>query len=211
MLAVGLAGGVFLALLATAEAATRRWRIGAELSRKLVHLSSGVVAAGLPLVMSFLSVIVLAALFIPFMVVSRRVGLFPAVHGVKRATWGEVYFPLGVVLAAALFPQATPYAYGMLVMGMSDSFAGLTGQRWGRRVYRLGTAHKTYVGSATFFATTFVLTGGALAVAGSLSASSLIVVPVLAALLTLVEGMSGGGVDNVVLPAAAAGLLSLAT
>ncbi len=89
VVAVGLASLVFVALLASAEAATRRWTIEPEASRELVHLSSGVVAAGLPLVMSFPAIVVLALLFIPFMAVSRRIGLFPAVHGVERVTWGE--------------------------------------------------------------------------------------------------------------------------
>jgi hypothetical protein len=117
VVAVGLASLVFVALLASAEAATRRWTIEPEASRMLVHLSSGVVAAGLPLVMSFPAIVVLALLFIPFMAVSRRIGLFPAVHGVERVTWGEVYFPLGILVAAALVPYPVPYAYGVLVMG----------------------------------------------------------------------------------------------
>lgn len=129
VLAVGAASVVFVSVLVIAEAATRRWAIDPEVSRRLVHLSSGVLAAGLPLVMSFPTIVALALLFIPFMVVSRRMGLFPAVHGVERATWGEVYFPLGVLLAAVLFPRSTPYAYGVLVMGVSDPFAGFAGQR----------------------------------------------------------------------------------
>ncbi len=62
--------------------------------------------------MSFPEVVALCLLFIPFMAVSRRIGLFPSVHGVERVTWGEVYFPLGVLLAAALFPHLVRYGYG---------------------------------------------------------------------------------------------------
>jgi phytol kinase len=210
VLAVGAASVVFVSVLVIAEAATRRWDIDPEVSRRLVHLSSGVLAAGLPLVMSFPAIVVLALLFIPFMVASRRMGLFPAVHGVERATWGEAYFPLGVLLAAVLFPRSTPYAYGVLVMGVSDPFAGFAGQRYGRRAYRVLSAHKTYLGSSVFFLSTLALTLGTVAVAHGPSARSIAVVPLLAAALTTVEGLSGGGLDNVLLPAAAAGLLSLA-
>ena len=162
-LVVAGAGGFFVSLLAGAEAATRRWNLHPEQSRKLAHVSSGVAAACLPLVMPFRAVVVLALLFVPFMVVSRRVGLFPAVHGVERATWGEVWFPLGVLLAAALFPHEVPYAFGVLVMGLSDAAASAAGHRWGRRAYRLLGAHKTYAGSAAFLAVTVVLATGALA------------------------------------------------
>ncbi len=211
VLAVGVASVVFISLLAAAEAGTRHWKVDPELSRKLVHLSSGMVAASLPMAMSFLAIAVLALLFIPFMVVSRRIGLFPAVHGVERVTWGEVYFPLGVLLAAVMFPTPTPYSYGVLVMGVSDPFAGFAGQRYGQRPYRVLAAHKTYVGSAVFFMTTALLTLGTLALTDGLSTRAIVLVPVLAAILTAAEGISGGGIDNVLLPAVAAGLFSLAT
>ena len=58
--------------------------------------------------------------------------------------------------------------------------------------------------------TTLALTLGTVAVAQGPSVRSIAIVPLLAAALTTVEGLSGGGLDNVLLPAAAAGLLSLA-
>lgn len=210
VLAVGAASVVFVAVLLAGEVATRRRAIEPEVSRKLVHLASGVLAAALPLVMAFSEIVALALLFIPFMVVSRRVGLFPAVHGVERATWGEAYFPLGVLLAAAVFPRATPYVYGVLVMGVSDPLAGFAGQRYGRRSFEVLTAHKTYLGSSVFFVVTLGLTLATVATTHGLSTSSLAAVPLLAATLTVVEGLSGRGLDNVLLPVVAASLLSLA-
>ena len=208
-LAVAGAGGFFVSLLAGAEAATRRWKLHPEQSRKLAHVTSGVAAACLPLVMPFRAVVVLALLFVPFMVVSRRVGLFPAVHGVERATWGEVWFPLGVLLAAALFPHEVPYAFGVLVMGLSDAAASAAGHRWGHRAYRLLGAHKTYAGSAGFLAVTVVLATGALAAGGDLTAASVPAILAIAAALTVVEGAAGGGVDNVLLPVVGAALLTV--
>jgi phytol kinase len=209
-LAVAGAGMFFVSVLAAAEAATRRWKLHPEHSRKLAHMSSGVAAACLPLVMPFPAIVVLAALFVPFMVVSRRVGLFPAVHGVERATWGEVWFPLGVLLAAGLFPHPVVYAFGVLVMALSDAAASEAGRRWGHRAYRLLGAHKTYAGSAAFLAATTVLATAAFAAAGQLSIPSAPAVLAIAAALTAVEGLAGGGVDNVLLPVAGAALLALA-
>lgn len=203
--------GVFVALLVIGEIGARRWKVDPESSRRLVHLSSGVVAAGLPAFLSFPAVVVLALVFIPFLAASRRMGLFPAVHEVERATWGEVYFPLGVLLAAALFPDPVPYAYGVLVMGVSDPVAGFAGHHYGRRGHRLLATGKTNLGSTAFFATTLVVTLGAVALTVGLSALSVVVIPALAVTLTVVEGMCGGGADNVVLPVVGAALLSLAT
>jgi dolichol kinase len=198
--AVAASSGVFVGLLAGAEASSRRWKLGAEAARKTAHLAAGLVAAALPLFMSFPAVAVLSLLFVPFMLVSRRLDLFPAVHGVERSTLGETYFPLGVCLAALAFPHHAPFAFGVLVMGLADAAAGVAGQRYGHRAYRLFTAWKTYAGSGAFFATTLVL-----AVAFAPAPAAIAV----AAALTLAEAAFGGGTDNLVLPVAAAGLLTL--
>ncbi len=159
--------------------------------------------------MSFPAVIVVAALFVPFMLVSRRFGIFPSVHSVERSTLGEIYFPLGVGLAAAAFPRAIPYGYGVLVMALSDAFASLAGGRWAGRSYSVFRAHKTVTGSAVFFVTTLALTLIALAVPGRLTLTSCVAAIGVALVLTMVEGTLAGGIDNVVLPVAGAGLLLL--
>jgi dolichol kinase len=194
------AAAVFVAILALVELATRRWGIEAELARKIVHMASGVAAACLPLVMSFRTIVVLALAFVPFMVVSRRLDLFPAVHRVERTTLGEVWFPLGVALAAAAVPHRGAFVFGVLVMGLSDAFASLAGRRFGRRGYAVLGATKTYVGNAAFFGTTLVL---GLAAGGGVAAVTV------AAALTVVEGVLGRGTDNLVLPVTAAVLLRL--
>lgn len=200
---------VFVALLAGAEASSRRWKVGSELARKSAHVSSALVAATLPWFMSFPAVAVLALLFVPFMLLSRRLDLFPAVHAVERTTLGELWFPLGVAVVALAVPEREPYAFGVLVMGLSDAAAGIVGQRYGHRAFRIAGAWKTYAGSAAFFLTTLALTLAALALTGSLSPVAVPVACAVAAALTLVEASLGGGTDNLVLPVAAAGLLTL--
>ena len=201
---------MFVGLLAGAEAVTRRRPVDPELSRKFVHVSSGMVAAGLPLVLGYGEIVVLAAGFVPFLMVARRVGLFPAVSGVERSTLGEVWFPLGVLLAAALFPAGGPYVYGVLVMGLADAAASLWGRRYGRRGYPVpGGGRKTWAGSGAFLLTTATLGAVVLGVTdgwtgGAVARGVLAAVP-----LTVVEGVLGRGTDNVVLPTAAA-VLSLA-
>lgn len=201
---------VFFALLAGAEAMNRRWKVEPELARKSAHVSSALVAATLPWFMSFPAVAVLALLFVPFMLLSRRLDLFPAVHAVERSTLGEMWFPLGVAAVALAVPDRGPYAFGVLVMGLSDAAASVVGQRYGHRAFRILGAWKTYAGSATFLLTTLALTLAALAATGSLSSASVPVALGVAAALTLVEAALGGGTDNLVLPLVAATLLRLA-
>ncbi len=208
VLAVAVAAVVFLALLGSVEAATRRWKILADDSRRIAHVSSALVAASLPVFMAFGSVVVLSVGFIAVMVVAKRMDLFPAVHSVDRSTLGEVYFPLGVALTAALVPERLPYAYGVLVMGVSDAAASYAGQRHGHLAYRVFSASKTWLGSAVFGATTVVITAVALGLSGHRALPAAALSAALAIVLTAVEGVSGGGVDNAVLPVAGAALLA---
>ncbi len=99
-------------------------------------------------------------------------------------------------------PHRVPYVFGVLVLALSDAVAGLAGERFGRRSYRLLGAHKTYVGSAAFFVTTIVL---GIAVTG-ISARDVAVVVAIAAAATVEEGLVGAGADNIVLPASAAAM-----
>jgi hypothetical protein len=75
----------------------------------------------------------------------------------------------------------------------------------------VGRAHKTILGSGVFLLTTLALTVGALAVSDRLSPASLGFGLGAAVLLTALEGSLAVGIDNVVLPAAGADLLVLAT
>jgi dolichol kinase len=130
------------------------------------------------------------------------------VHAVERSTLGEMWFPLGVAVVALAVPERAPFAYGVLVMGLSDAAAGVVGQRYGHRAFRILGAWKTYAGSTVFFATTAVLTVAAVVLVGGAPPATVVA---LAATLTLVEASLGGGTDNVVLPLTAAGLLTLAS
>jgi phytol kinase len=202
---------VFILLLGTAEWLNRRWGVEPEVARKTAHLSCGLVAAAMPLFMSFGAIALVAILFMPFMVISRRLELFPAVQRAERSTLGDLYFPLGVLIVAVAFPTSLIYTFGVLVMAVSDAVAGLLGERFGHRGYRLFGAWKTYVGSGAFFATTLILAGITLAVDGAALPTLVLSGLFIALTLTLVEGVFGGGLDNVVLPAASAGILTLVT
>ncbi len=201
---------MFLALFCSAELLALRTALTPEHSRKLVHVASGILAAALPIAMPFSEIALLAALFVPFMVVSRRLGWFSAIHGVERSTLGEAYFPAGIGAAALLFPNPMHYAYGVLVMAVSDALASVVGGRYGRRGYRLVTAPKTYLGSAVFCLASAVLASVALALAGFGLVAAVVLGCAVAAVVTVVEALLGGGLDNVALPALGAAALSAA-
>lgn len=209
-LRLAAAAAAFISLLALAEWAARTWSMTPERGRKLAHVVGGVMSACLPLLLPFPTIAALSGAFVPFMVVTRRLGVFPVIHGAERSTYGEVYFPLGVMGAALLVPHAVEFAFGVLVMGLADAAASLAGQRFGKRSYRLPWGVKTYLGSTVFFATTLVL--GVLAALAMEGLDGASVFPLLAIALvaTAAEALAGGGADNVILPIGAAAMLEAA-
>ena len=202
------AGATFIAILALSEKVSRRWMLRAETGRKLAHISSGILAAVLPFFLPFPAIAGLGVAFVPFMVASRRLKLFPILQQAERSTLGEVYFPVGVVLAAVFVPKTPAYVFGILVMGLGDAFASLVGERFGRRIYRL-TAKKSYVGSATMFVTVSVIGFAVLASIGRLTPRTSAGMALVACALAVEEGVVGGGADNLVLPVTAALLFRL--
>ena len=207
----GAAAVGFILLLAGSERVARKWSLRPEVGRKLAHISCGILAAALPLVLPFSAIVILSAGFVPFMIVSRRLGLFPLVHSAERSTFGEIYFPVGILLVAALVPHRVEYAFGVLVLAIADALASLCGQRFGKRTYQPFSVSKTYVGSATFLVTTIVLGLLAVRALGELSGGAILVVLAVALATTLEEALVGGGADNVLLPVSAAAMLRVLT
>jgi phytol kinase len=192
------------------EAATRRWRINREASRKLAHVSCGLAAAALPLVMSFGEITLLGFVFVLLLGLSRQLGILSSIHDVERTTWGEVYFPLGVAITAAMFPQRAIFIYAVLTMALSDMAAWFIGRRFGRRGYRLGLSRKTYMGSAAFFLTTIAI-GGLVALAQAIPPTVNLGVQVLgaSAVSALTEAAAARGLDNLLVPISVGGVLWL--
>lgn len=189
------------------EVIKNKFKIDAEISRKIVHILAGIVVAFLPFYMSFLEISFLSLIFIPVMLVSKRINFFSSIHSVKRKTLGEVYFPGAVFLVATAFPYTPLYIYGMLVMSISDGLANVFGQRFGKSKFQIGSVQKSYLGSSIFFVTALTIGLTILTFSYTLSPLTLVMTGIIALILTLTESILTGGLDNLVLPTLGAALL----
>ena len=201
------------AVLASIEAYARRSTLAAEFARKAAHVVIGLIAAALPWFMPFREVGIVAVIFMPVMLTSRQQRWMPSIHGPERETWGELYFPLGILLAALIAPNPESFSFGVLVMTLSDAAAGIVGVRFGKRKLRLGPkflrATKTLEGTTTFFAVTFVLALVFLITSGQTGSTVAASALVIALGLTYLEAVLGYGLDNLVLPLAGAVLIGI--
>jgi len=210
MIKVLIAATLYLLLFVAVEVVTKRQKLSKEMSRKFIHVVAGVTVAFLPYVMSFHEIAWLSLLFIAVMLISKKANVFSAIHEVKRSTYGEVYFPFAILLTALLFPRKELYVYGLLVMAISDGFASIIGQKYGKHKYSIFGTSKSYVGSGVFFVTALAIGSVVLASLTSISILAAVMMSLISgALLTVVEAGLSRGLDNLAIPLLAACLFDV--
>jgi dolichol kinase len=128
------------------------------------------------------------------MIVSLRMRLLGSVHAVARPGWGEIFFPLGIALAALLYLPSNQHLYSLstLVLAISDPLANIVGNRAnGNRGSRL-LFGKSLPGSLAFLASSALICVAFLPVPQALLLSSA---------LTITEAVSPLGSDNLTIAA----------
>lgn len=195
---------VSTAFLLTVEIVKRKLSFSPSITRKVSHIGAALIAAVSPLFVDKNLIVITCLGFALAMFLSRRSSVFSSIHLVKRKTFGEVFLPLGEAFTAVIFlPHAVlAFQYGVLVMGLSDAFAGFVGEKYGRHQINIFNNRKSLEGSVVFLLTTILLT---LLFIPSLGVH-LIWIPLI---LTLVELTLGYGMDNLVIPILAAFLLHI--
>jgi uncharacterized protein (TIGR00297 family) len=155
--ALGLFSALLLGAVGAGEGlrALAGWR--PEASRRAVHAGVGLATAACPPLFSEPAYIyALAAGFLAFNLVAVRRRWLPAMHGVRRRTWGTVTFPLALIVALGLCWSLDPGRVYVLqtafaVLALADPAASAVGE-WARRPgrYTVGGAEKSLAGSAAF-------------------------------------------------------------
>ena len=190
------------------EMLAKRYKASTESVRKLAHMFVGLGAAGFPLFMSFQTIALTGVLLLVGMSLSLRHDIFASVHKVARITYGELYFPIGITLTALIFPDTLLFVYAMLTLGICDALASLVGVAYGKGEFSLFGSHKSFIGSATFLLTCFVLGTLLLMTFTPMAVPiALAVAATMAATLTFIEAICSKGIDNLAVPLSAASLL----
>jgi dolichol kinase len=202
-IACALYGVVF----AVAEIAYRRG-LPARFSRKIAHIGAGIISFTLPFFLDLAGTLVLGAVFAVLLIWTSRHHLLNGIHGLEGESLGAVFFPIGLAAGAAMFWRIDPFLFQVaaLLLGFSDGLAGMAGNVYGKKSYNV-TGPKTYIGSVTFFAVTFIIMLLSALYIGSFDSPTLINIVFSSLALTVVEGLLGKGWDNLILPPASCCLL----
>lgn len=189
-------------LLVISELLWRGHKLSDELTRKIVHVSVAVFVAFWPYYMDYRQIQLVAIAFLVGIIVSRYFHIFRGILHVKRKTFGDLFFPLSILILAILEPESLVFTIALLHIGLSDGIAALVGKRIGKKnQYKVFGQTKSVAGTLTFIVISFAI----LVIAKYLNPHetiglSWLNVVILPPILAFVENVSAFGADDLTIP-----------
>ena len=151
---------VIFILISISEIARRYLHWPQEATRKLVHISVGILLLLTPLLLkTALPLLSIAAFFTIFNFIALRKNLLPGIH-IQRDNFGTVYYALSFFLLILIFWQEYKIVIisSMMIMAVGDAAAAIVGKTVNNpRVYCLVRDEKTLQGSLTMFLVSFMV------------------------------------------------------
>ncbi|MGB3239933.1 MAG: diacylglycerol/polyprenol kinase family protein [Geitlerinemataceae cyanobacterium] len=207
---MGLVAAWLAIVFLVGEGLYRYTNTGSEILRKVVHIGSGNVVLlawwlHIPAWVGIAAAVVAAVVAL----LSYRLPILPGINSVGRKSLGTFFYAVSFgVLVAGFFPQHHPEyaALGMLIMAWGDGMAALIGQKWGRHRYQLWDMQKSWEGSLTMFAISYLASSSILLNVQGNSWQIWVVSLAVAVFATVLEAFSKFGIDNLTVPLGSAAL-----
>jgi len=191
---------IFL-ILVLSEFLWRKARVRGEFARKFVHIIAGSFIAFLPFWVSYGWIIVLAAGFIFANLVNRYTEVFHAIHAITRKSWGDLLFGISILLMAVWGPNKWLFTGAILQVALADGLAAVIGTHYSKKRYKVFDHYKSVIGTLAYFAASFAIMVFIVKLGALTSVLSNIELFLVASVfLTLLENVSGYGLDNISLP-----------
>lgn len=207
----------FLALFGLTEYWYRVRKIKAEVTRKIVHIGTGILTLLFPIFLhSLWQVLFLCGSFFLLLVASLKYHWLPSINAVRRVSYGSLLYPVSVFGCYLFYSSSDKgliiFYLPILTLALCDPLAAWVGKRFPAGEYRSWKSHKTASGSLAFLLAAFLLAWGAIFVhsADVVSFGKILLFSLSVALAaTLAEAVSGAGFDNLTIPASVLLILSL--
>ncbi|MEW6710012.1 MAG: hypothetical protein AB1403_09350, partial [Candidatus Riflebacteria bacterium] len=196
---------IFLILVGLGEILRGLNLCSQEGTRKFVHLTGGVVSLSFAyLFRSHWTILGLCFAFVSLMIFTKKFGLLPSVHGVKRKSAGDLLHPIAIYLTFSItnyMEKPEYYLISIMVLSVSDALAAIIGVSYGFKVFRVEEEKKSVEGSFIFLLSTFLIVHlGLLLLTHIGRLESVLVALLIAVLVTCFEAISLGGADNIIIP-----------
>ena len=200
---------LFLGLFSVAELLYHKFKVKVELTRKLVHVGTGVLTLLFPIMLnSFWAVLFLCSSFFIILILTLKYNLLQSVNAIHRESVGSLAYPVSVSICfwAYLYfdKQYIFYYVPILILAFCDPIAALSGKKFPYGKYSIGTTKKTMLGSSMFFLSACVVYF-CIVLFLHLEVNNELIIKgiVIAFLTTIAEAITGKGYDNVTIPLAA--------
>lgn len=176
-----------------------------ERARKFIHILAGMWMAFWPYYLPYSYILLLGVAALALLLYSRVTNLFHAIYAVRRHTYGELFFALGIIVCAYLARADWVFATSILLLALADGGAAVVGKMWGRgnqyKVFGSSLLTKSIAGTAAYC----ILAFGSISIGVLLGGTQAQDVPLLALValpfgLAIVENASPYGVDNLLTP-----------
>ncbi len=201
-------------LLFITESLRKRFREKVDITRKLVHILTGVFIAVTPfLFTSKWPIISIAALFISFNYFAIKRDIIKSIHNTPNRSYGTVYYPLAFLILTYLLwdRHKVILVSSFLVLSLADAFAAIVGERLKRPLtFRFGTEKKSVQGSLVMWIFSTVIVFVCIRFLGFIdhvqmsSVDSLWIALIVGIVATACETVSFKGSDNFSVPLGAA-------
>jgi phytol kinase len=191
--------GVFTILIGSA-CLPAIYKISVEPRRKMLHITAGILAMGLPAVFTRPAPVILLCAAVLVALIAMRFSK-RRIYDADRFSCGELCIPIAAAfLSVASAGDTLNYTVPLAILTFADSTAALVGQRCpAGRIVIFG--QKTLAGSLAFFAIAFLVTLGGIALfAGGSLGPALDLALIVAFDLTVVELLCRYGLDNLLVP-----------
>jgi phytol kinase len=197
----------FFCIIQLCEFIYYKFNVSPEITRKIAHVLGSL--SSLSFLLLFAShwyVLIIGVTFFLLLFISKRNGIYSSIDLVERKSIGSHILPISIYIIFLFSQLANDKLYfvlPVLILGISDPMAGLVGKSYknAKQIKIVSLIfQKTYIGSFTFFVSTFVLTILINNVFSFLDGNILFLGFYFAFTLTFIEIISNKGLDNLTVP-----------
>ncbi|UCF63226.1 MAG: DUF92 domain-containing protein [bacterium] len=201
---------VILILIMISEIARKYLHWPQEVTRKIVHISVGLLLLSTPLLLeTALPLLAISAFFTLFNFIALQYNLLPGIH-IERNNYGTVYYAFSFFVLILLFWEGHKVVIiaSMMIMAVGDALAAIVGKKVRKsHAYRLVRDQKTLEGSLTMFLVstlvvylTFLLYPDTMNTMNYTSGHFLLFAVITAVVSTSAEALGDRGNDNLTVP-----------
>lgn len=193
---------VGIAILACLEWAHKQGRISTEVSRKTIHVTTGLILATWPFFVTWEIILAVELVYLFVAALVRHYMPLQSQHNIGRKSWGEFFFSFGVIGTILLGAPRWIFVLAILHLALADAVAALVGVKYGKsNTYKVFGHKKSLAGSAAFFVVSATLVGLTFWLAPNhVTANNMLPLLLLPFVTTISENVGVYGTDNFLIP-----------